>query len=121
VAAEGTAYACNDCKDVEKNWQLGQGTDLGQVVRLPVGAGREEFAEKSDQEMKQQPTRIVSSLSCLVQRRFKLTRTGGRMGTWSTASSVSGTFSVEGKSSATPPKPRSTTRARWTDGSARTA
>jgi|GraSoiStandDraft_41_1057321.scaffolds.fasta_scaffold1280301_2 hypothetical protein len=37
--------------------------------------------EREAQETKQQPTRTVFSLSCLVQTRLRFTRTGGRIGT----------------------------------------
>jgi hypothetical protein len=66
------------------SWQHGQSTALVQGVYLYQGSSSRKGAkeqEKAGQEIKQQPTRKVSSLSCLVHRRFKLTRTGGRIGT----------------------------------------
>ena len=42
---------------------------------------RSEERSGEAQETKQQPTRTVFSLSCLVHTRLRFTRTGGRIGT----------------------------------------
>src|SRR2546423_2298789 len=107
----------------DRGWLDAGNLAMGQlwcrVFHLSTGAAeagqRDGLEEQSGKryEMKQQPTRTVSSVSCLAQTRLRLTRTGGRIGTWRTARRVSGTRSEIGKSRATPPKPRSTTRARW--------
>jgi len=64
------------------------------------------------QETNAHPTRKPPSPVCCFHTGLRFTRTGGRIGTCQTARRFSGRSSAESSSMATPPKPRSRTRAR---------
>ena len=68
------------CLQFVQRTALGQGLNLyvETLRRWPV---RSEERSREAQETKQQPTRTVCSLRCLVHTRLRFTRTGGRIGT----------------------------------------
>src|ERR1700722_1393102 len=68
-------------------------------------------------EINAQPMRYPPWFVGCDQIGFRLTRTGGRIGTCSTARMLAGRDSCLSSSIATPPNPRSTTRARFVFGS----
>src|SRR5215469_3390460 len=96
---------------VRKSWKTKQRLEDGRkkdatMLRRATGI-RTAF-----QETKEQPTRVPPCAVCCFHTGLRLTRTGGRIGTCSTANRFSGRSSWESSSMATPPKPRSRTRAR---------